>query len=131
MKRLIIKIFGLTDISDLIYDAVISAEKKAEKEKKILRNELEKFFNRKLELTESAYKTEIRLLERRISEYEKAEKYVNELEFKSKKQIQENFRVAAELSAAIKGFTLSVNSIFGEVMGISDKVSRHKKTIGE
>jgi hypothetical protein len=131
MKKLIIKIFGLTDIRQFLEDARNEEQKRANKEKKQALNDLEIYYKRQLELAEQSRYTEVKMLEKRLEQYAKTERDVLELEHKSKMQIKENFRVATELSQTIKNFTLSVNSIFGDIMGISDTVTKHQKKLQE
>jgi hypothetical protein len=129
MKQIIVKLFGLTDISEMLYQAREDERRRADKDKKQALTDLELQMKRQMELMEQSKNTEIRILEKRVHELERQEKAILDLEHKSKMQVKENFRVATELSQTIKSFTFSVNGIFGDIMGISDTVTEHHKKL--
>lgn len=129
MKALLIKLFGLNDISDVIYSAREEERKRAVREKQHSLEEQEKAIRRHYELIIQSKDTEIQLLEKTISGLTRKESEVKEIEHRSKLQIKENYRVATDLAMQIQSFTSAVNHIFGELTTISYRVEKHNKNL--
>jgi hypothetical protein len=130
-KKLIIKLVGLDDISDIIYSAREQERKRTLHEMGVRMRQQKEAMERQYSLELQSKQAEISLLEKKIKQSEQYEKEIKDLEYKAKKQIKENFRVSTELAVSIKDFTMSINSIFGEIMGIQNTAENHQKKIQE
>lgn len=128
-KLFIIKIFGLTDISDILKR---SKEKQKKEDKKFweekLHNELDRL-NREHSLELQEKDATISMLEDTITDYKSRVKEVEQKEFKAKKQIKENHFVVKNVIDNMHEFTENINKVYGKMIKISDSVEQHKLRI--
>jgi predicted transcriptional regulator YdeE len=69
------------------------------------------------------------MLQDHIATYKKREKEINAKAYMAKKQIKENFFVVQSVITKMKDFDNSVNNIYGEMLGIQDKVDKQRKRL--
>lgn len=128
-KIIIAKIFRMNDITGMI-TAIRTQEKRRnqkEIEKALSNQKLSLQRHHSLEI--QGKDSEIELLEKRILQLEKYLKETEELQYKNKQQIKENFRVATELSMIVKNFTISINGFYGEITGLTETADNHRRKI--
>jgi hypothetical protein len=129
MKKLIIKLFRLKDISGLLIeakkqqqklDAKFWIERMKDKEEK-LKNEHE------LEIQD--YISQIALLDDQIEDFKKREKELDRKDFAVRKQSKENAFIATKIATKVEDFALSVMKIVGEMQGVKNEAQEHKLRI--
>ncbi len=126
IRKFIIRIFKLTDISDLLLktkknqkkmDDIYWSAKLQDREEKLTR-----FF----ELERQELTAQIDMLNQQISDYRKREKDLCQREFLIKKQGKFNLYMASRLDSKVEDFGKAILSIVGEIKGIKDEVSTNR-----
>jgi len=129
MKRLVIKIFKLDDISDMIYK---SKRRQKELDDKFWKEKLQDGLDhlkreQLLELQEKD--AQISMLNEQVNEYKKRERDLDKKEYFIKKQSKENSHMATKLNSKIEDFGISIMKIAGEMKGIRAEAEEHKLKI--
>lgn len=131
IKRLVIKLFRLNDIEDVITRARYSERKRAEEEKEKELLHLKTTLGRKHDLEMQSKNTEIALIKKELSLLERKSKEVDALEYRSRVQIKENFRVATEISMIIKNISMQMNGVYQDIITVTDAAEKHQRRIEE
>jgi chromosome segregation ATPase len=131
IQTIIIKIFQLTDLTDMLLKAKQSQLKKDKEHYEKLIEDERNILNRKHALDIQEKDSEIIMLQQQIDSYRDREKEVANKEFQAKKQIKENSFVMRYASDNLKEFAETINGIYGKMDKIKDTVDKQKKAIEE
>jgi hypothetical protein len=129
LKKFIVKIVGLSDISDMI----LSSKKKQKQlderfwTEKI--QEIKLHLNREHSLELQEKDAQIIMLEDSIKAYKEREKELNSREYNAKRQAKDNSHMAIKIRSKVEEFGLAVMSIVGEFKGIQEEAESNKLKI--
>jgi len=126
IKKLVIKIFKLNDISDILIKARQFQKKLDDKiwtEK--IKNILEKIkMEHKLEIQE--LESQMTLLKDQLLECKKFEKELNKKDFHVRIQAKDNALIATRIAQKVEDFGMNVMKIVGEMKGVREEAEEHK-----
>jgi hypothetical protein len=129
MKLLIIKIFGLTDISDKLKKAKENQKKLDEKYWKEQLEETILHLNREHELELQEKDATIAMLEDKVKTYKARETELNNREYTVKKEAKENAFMATSISMKVEDFAMKILDVVGEMKGVKDEAENNRKRI--
>ena len=129
MKKFIIKLFKLKDISDLLLKAKQKQKEVDDKYLKEIIQETTDSLNREYQLELQEKDSTITMLEQHIQLYKDREKAMEKREFLAKKQIKENSFVMRHASDYMKDFVESVSATYGKMDKLKDTVENQKQII--
>jgi len=125
MKKLIIKIFGLTDISNIIYRACLKERRKSKEEFNKELQDIVEVMERDHELELQVKDSELALLEQQIYQIRVKHRDALALEAKSKRQVKANFVITSEISMQTNNLMMLFNKCVGEIEGLKDRSEQH------
>ena len=129
IKKLIIKLFKVYDITDMLLKA---KQKQKQIDDKYWNEILAEKMNalwREYELELQEKDSDIAMLGEHLATYKKKEREVINKEFLAKKQVKENHYVVQSVVTKMYEFNEGVNKIYGEMLGIKDTVEQHKRKL--
>jgi len=129
MKKLIIKLFGLNDISDLLVKAKKRQKEVDDKYLKEIIQETKDSLNRENHLELQERDSTIAMLEQHIKLYKDREKGMEKREFLARKQAKENSFVMRHASDYMKDFVESVSATYGKMDKLKDTIEKQKQVI--
>lgn len=129
LTKLVIKLFGLTDISDKLIEAKQHQKQIDEKYWKEKLFDLEEKLKRVHALEVQEYKAQLEMKAEQLKEYKKKEKELDRKEYHLKIQARENAHMAFKISSKVEDFGNAVIKIVGEMKGVKKEVEDYKELI--
>ena len=128
-KKIIVKVFGLTDIKDMILQGKKSQKDLDEKYWKEQLKDLKLSLNREHQLELSEKDAQISMLEDSVKYYKSREKELDSREHQMKLQVKDNYFVATEIASSMEDVGLTIMGFVGKIQGIKNKANDHKLRI--
>ena len=129
IRKVIIKLFTLDDITDLIISAKQKQKQVDDKHWHDIMQENEKRLQREYSLELQEKDSTISMLEQHIQMFKDKEKEMSKKEFLVRKQVKANYNVAQGIVSQLDEFNKNVAKIYGEIAGLKDNAELHKKKI--
>jgi len=126
LKKIIIKIFRLKDISALLIKARLSQKKLDEKYWTERLEEQAEQLNNEHELELQELQSQITLLQDQIADYKKRERELDKKDFYVRTQAKEGALIATRVSSKTAEFGMCIMNLVGEMQGIKDEAEKHK-----
>ena len=128
-KKIIVKIFGLSDIRDMILQGKRRQKDLDEKYWKERLADLKLSLNREHQLELSEKDAQISMLEESVRGYKIREKELDSREHKMKLQVKDNSFVVTKISSAVDDLSMTINGFVGTMRGIKSEADDHKLRI--
>jgi len=128
-KLLIIKLFRLTDLTDMLKK---SKERQKRLDEKYWKEKLEDALShqkREHELELQEKNAEISMLQDIIKSYKQREKELDNREYLIKKNAKENSFMATKIASKVEDFGIAVLGIVGEMKGVREDAENNKLRI--
>ena len=125
MKRLLIKIFNLSDLEAVIYRAIKKQQADDDKKAAHEKDRLENLHRQELALLQQEYEARLKLKDKEIDRWREREKEMHDREYAANMQIKVNFEVAASIMKETGEITKNV----GRFQALYDKVSIHNENV--
>lgn len=131
IKKLAIRIFQLSDLSNLLLKSKEKQKEIDDKYWKEILKEIVDRLNREHQLELQEKDAHIAMLNQHIDTYKQREKEIDQKEFNARKQVKQNYAVAINMSSVIQEFGDNINRMYGKMQGIKESVTKNKLEIEE
>lgn len=129
IKKLVIKLFKLNDLSDILFKAKQQQKTLDEKYWKEKMSDREEHLNRERELELQELYAQISMLEDKLKVYKAREKELDSKEYMIKREAKEQAFMATKIALKVDDFGLKILGIVGEMKGIKDDAELNRKRV--